>query len=201
MEKVIGITGGIASGKSSISSYIRDVLGFPVIDADIAAREAVKPGQKAYTAVAEAFGKDILLPDGQLDRPKLGAIVFGSEEKRLLLNSIVHPAVREWMASQKEAAFSEGHQTVFLDIPLLFESKLTYMTDAVILVYVDEDVQKDRLMKRNGYTEAEALARINSQMPLSDKKALADAVVDNNGALEESYRQLEEIMRSWSVLA
>lgn len=198
MRQVIGVTGGIASGKSSVSQYIKD-SGFTVIDADIAAREVVEPGEDAYEKIIDTFGIQILQKDKTIDRAKLGNIIFNDTEKRLLLNSIVHPAVRHRMFAQKDAAFERNEETVFMDIPLLFESKLTSIVDKTMLIYVDEQVQIDRLMKRNGYSKAEALARITSQMPLSEKKALADAVIDNNGHFEETKRQVKETLLVWNV--
>ncbi|MGG0410600.1 dephospho-CoA kinase [Peribacillus simplex] len=199
MGQIIGITGGIASGKSSVSLYLHE-LGFTIVDADLASRAVVEPGEEAYHQVVEAFGEDILLPDGKIDRVKLGSIIFHDQEKRLLLNGIVHPAVRNWMRLKTEAALSLGEETVFMDIPLLFESKLTFMVDKTLLIYVDEQVQLRRLMKRNGLSETEALARINSQMPLADKKALADAVIDNNGDIDETKRQVKSILSEWYVI-
>lgn len=199
MEQVIGITGGIASGKSSISQYIKD-MGFTVIDADLASRAVVEPGQEAYTEIISVFGEELLLPDQRINRTKLGAIIFHDDEKRLLLNGIVHPAVRKWMLEQKEEAFQNGQCTVFMDIPLLFESKLTYMVDKTLLIYVDADIQVERLMKRNQLSEADAMARINSQMPLAEKIALADATVDNNGPLETTKLQTRNILKEWGIV-
>lgn len=199
MGQIIGITGGIASGKSSVSLYLQE-LGFTIVDADLASRAVVEPGEEAYHQVVKAFGEDILLTDGNIDRVKLGSIIFNYQEKRLLLNGIVHPAVRNWMLLKTEAALSSGEETVFMDIPLLFESKLTYMVDKTLLIYVDEQVQLQRLMNRNGLSETEALARINSQMPLADKKALADAVIDNNGDINETKRQVKSILSEWYVI-
>ncbi|MBT2648203.1 dephospho-CoA kinase [Bacillus sp. ISL-34] len=199
MGQIIGITGGIASGKSSVSLYLQE-LGFTIVDADLASRAVVEPGEEAYHQVVKAFGEDILLTDGNIDRVKLGSIIFNDQEKRLLLNSIVHPAVRNWMRLKTEAALSSGEETVFMDIPLLFESKLTFMVDKTLLIYVDEQVQLQRLMNRNGLSETEALARINSQMPLADKKALADAVIDNNGDINETKRQVKSILSEWYVI-
>lgn len=196
---VIGITGGIASGKSTISNIIRS-LGFVVVDADIAAREVVMPGEPAYQKIIETFGEEILLENKEINRVKLGSIIFHNEEKRLILNSIVHPAVRQKMLADKDAAIERGEKTVFMDIPLLFESKLTYMVDRTILVYVDENTQLKRLIERNQLSKEDALARIQSQMPLSEKKALADAVIDNNGTIDQSKEQLLEILRQWGVL-
>ncbi|MFJ8068051.1 dephospho-CoA kinase [Peribacillus sp. NPDC096447] len=199
MGQIIGITGGIASGKSTVSLYLQE-LGFTIVDADLASRAVVEPGEEAYHQVVKAFGEDILLTDGNIDRVKLGSIIFNDQEKRLLLNSIVHPAVRNWMRLKTEAALSSGEETVFMDIPLLFESKLTFMVDKTLLIYVDEQVQLQRLMNRNGLSEKEALARINSQMPLADKKALADAVIDNNGDINETKRQVKSILSEWYVI-
>ncbi|PLT32315.1 dephospho-CoA kinase [Bacillus sp. V5-8f] len=198
MRQVIGITGGIASGKSSVSEFIKE-SGFTVIDADIAAREAVEPGEEAYAQIVESFGDEILQEDKMIDREKLGSIIFHDTEKRLLLNSIVHPAVRKRMIGQKDSAFDREEETVFMDIPLLFESKLTSMVDKTLLIYVNEHVQIERLMKRNGFTKSEALARISSQMPLSEKRNLADAIIDNNGDFEETKRQVKEILLGWGV--
>ncbi|MFJ7637522.1 dephospho-CoA kinase [Peribacillus sp. NPDC097264] len=199
MGQIIGITGGIASGKSSVSQYLRE-LGFVIVDADVASRAVVEPGEEAYLQVVKAFGEDLLLSDGRIDRAKLGSIIFHDQEKRLLLNRIVHPAVRNWMRQETEKALAAGAETVFMDIPLLFESKLTFMVERTLLVYVDESVQLERLMNRNALTETDALARIHSQMPLKDKKELADAIVDNNGDIEETKKQVVEILKKWEIL-
>ncbi|AEP01704.1 MAG: dephospho-CoA kinase [Weizmannia coagulans] len=199
MAKIIGLTGGIASGKSTVSNMLK-TKGFTIVDADIAARKVVEPGELAYEQIIEAFGEGILLQDLTLDRKKLGALIFADEALRMKLNSIVHPAVRAWMTREKDRAIENGKKTVFLDIPLLFESRLTYMVERTILVYVDEETQLKRLMTRNGLSEKEAQMRIRAQMPLSEKKALADAVLDNNGSLEETKQQLEKIVSDWQLV-
>jgi len=198
MARIIGLTGGIASGKSTVSNVLRE-KGFTIIDADIAAREVVNIGEEAYLKIVKEFGEEILQEDLTINRGKLGAIVFQQEEKRLLLNSIVHPAVRKYMNAKKEEALSAGKNTVILDIPLLFESKLTYMVEKTILVYVEEDTQLKRLMERNHFSEAEAKARISAQMPLKDKIPLADAVIDNNGLITETEKQLNRLLNSWEM--
>ncbi|MGF9963452.1 dephospho-CoA kinase [Bacillus rhizoplanae] len=199
MTVVIGLTGGIASGKSTVSQMFQ---GFhvPVIDADIIAREVVEPGKEAYNGIVAAFGKEVLGENGELDRPKLGSIVFHNEEKRLLLNGIVHPAVRKEMNAQKDMYIREKAQAVVLDIPLLFESKLTGLVDKILLVYVDSETQLTRLMERNNFTEEEAKARIASQMPLEDKITLADKVINNNGTMEETKAQLSHILKEWNII-
>ncbi|CAG9611453.1 Dephospho-CoA kinase [Bacillus rhizoplanae] len=199
MTVVIGLTGGIASGKSTVSQMFQ---GFhvPVIDADIIAREVVEPGKEAYNEIVTAFGKEVLGENGELDRPKLGSIVFHNEEKRLLLNGIVHPAVRKEMNAQKDMYIREKAQAVVLDIPLLFESKLTGLVDKILLVYVDSETQLTRLMERNNFKEEEAKARIASQMPLEDKITLADEVINNNGTMEETKAQLSRILKEWNII-
>ncbi|MCM3237230.1 dephospho-CoA kinase [Heyndrickxia oleronia] len=196
MVKIIGLTGGIASGKSTVSNLLRR-KGFAIVDADIAARKVVEIGEDAYKQIVEAFGPEILQQDQNLDRKKLGTIVFHDEEKRLMLNQIVHPAVREYMQIEKEIALKQGKETVIMDIPLLFESNLGYMVDQTILVYVEQSIQLQRLMDRNQFTEAEAMARIQSQMPLEEKIEKSDAVINNNGTIDETEQQLDEIITKW----
>jgi len=199
MHKVIGITGGIASGKSTVSNMIKK-LGFTVLDADIASRKVVEPGEEAYEKVKEAFGEHIFHEDGTLNREKLGSLIFNDNEKRLILNSIIHPAVRKWMEDQQAAAFERGEAVVFQDIPLLFEGKLHHAFDHTILVYVDAEVQLERLIKRNGFSKEEAMARINSQMLLSEKRKLSDEIIDNNGSEEATRQQLLDILKKLQIL-
>lgn len=197
MSLTVGLTGGIASGKSTVSSLLIK-KGYTVIDADIEARLAVEKGEEAYQEIVRHFGERILLDDGSIDRAELGSIIFHDETERKALNRIVHPAVRKRMTAKKEQAISRNEQLIILDIPLLFESKLQYMCDKTLLVYADEDIQLQRLMQRNQLSEKEAMARIQSQMPLKDKKALADAVIDNNGTIEETEKQLWGILKKWN---
>jgi dephospho-CoA kinase len=196
---IIGLTGGIASGKSTVARMLLE-LGIPVIDADQIAREVVEIGEEAYLQIVEKFGEEILQDDKTIDRAKLGAIVFNDEEKRKLLNSIVHPAVRQKMLEQKERYVKKGEKTIVLDIPLLFESNLTHLVDKIVVVYVDEHTQLERLMARNGFSKEEAKARIKAQMPLKEKAAKADAVINNNGTIEQTKKQLLNILKQWDVL-
>ncbi|MCM3122680.1 dephospho-CoA kinase [Mesobacillus sp. AQ2] len=198
MSLIIGLTGSIASGKSTVSAMFTE-LGITVIDADIEARLAVEPGEKAYNDIVSHFGTEVLEEDGTINRPALGSIIFNNEEKRLLLNSIVHPAVRERMAMKRQQAEAANEKAVVLDIPLLFESKLTGLVEKIIVVYVDEKTQLERLMSRNGFSEDEALSRIKSQMPLKDKVDLADEVIDNTGTIEQSRQQLKKILNKWGI--
>lgn len=199
MAITIGLTGGIASGKSTVSHMFKD-KGIVVIDADLIARKVVEVGEEAYLQIVQSFGNQILLPDKTIDRQKLGSIVFHSEEKRLLLNSIVHPAVRKQMLKEKEEHIHNGENTIIMDIPLLFESQLTALVDRTLLVYVDYETQLTRLMSRNQLSEEDAVARIKSQMPLKEKVQLADAVIDNNGTIEETKAQLHDVCRKWGII-
>lgn len=196
MSLIIGLTGGIASGKSTVTNMLKG-LNIPVIDADEEARLAVEQGESAYTAIVDHFGAEIIREDGSIDRVKLGSIIFHNEEARSVLNRIVHPVVRERMLAKKEQYKQLGNTYIVMDIPLLFESQLTAMVDKVIVVYVDDEVQLERLKIRNGYSDAEAQARIASQMPLKEKRKLADAVINNNQSLEETREQLFTILRNW----
>lgn len=199
MALVIGLTGGIASGKSTVAEMIK-AKGYTVIDADVEARLAVEVNEPAYNEIVASFGEEILQVDGTIDRGKLGAIIFHDQEKRLKLNQIVHPDVRRRMNEKKEAALQNGEALIVLDIPLLFESKLTNMVEKILLVYVDEATQLARLMHRNDLTKEDALVRINSQMPLKEKRVLADEVINNNGTIAETKEQLEAILTKWHVL-
>ncbi|MEJ3732473.1 dephospho-CoA kinase [Bacillus velezensis] len=197
MSLVIGLTGGIASGKSTVARMLIDKK-ITVIDADVIAKQAVEKGMPAYGQIVEAFRKDILLENGDIDRKKLGSIVFTDEQKRLKLNQIVHPAVRAEMLKQRDEAVARKEQFVVLDIPLLYESGLDYLVGKVLVVTVPADIQLKRLMERNSLTEEEAMSRITSQMPLADKTKKADAVIDNSGSLEYTKHQLEEVLSGWA---
>lgn len=199
VTKVIGITGGIASGKSTVVTMLKE-MNFPIIDADVIAREVVEVGEEAYGKIVEHFGPNILLENQTINRAKLGEIVFNNEKERLALNAIVHPAVRKRMNEKKEKWIAAGERAIFLDIPLLFESKLTHMVEKVLLIYVDEETQVKRLVERNNFTQEQARSRIASQMPLKEKKTLSDAIIDNNGSVENTQNQLLEILRNWDII-
>ncbi|MCL6616945.1 MAG: dephospho-CoA kinase, partial [Anoxybacillus ayderensis] len=151
----IGLTGGIASGKSTVAAMFRD-LHIPVIDADEIAHRVTAINGEAYKPIVEAFGRDILDANGAIDRRKLGTIVFDDEQKRKQLNAIVHPLVRKHMLQQKEQYAKQKEKAVVLDIPLLFESKLEHLVDRILVVYVDEQTQLHRLCERNGFSVEEA---------------------------------------------
>lgn len=193
---IIGLTGGIATGKSTASHFLSK-QGIPVIDADIIAREVVMPGKEAYEKIVAFFGTDILHSDNTIDRKKLGEIIFNDAEKRSRLNEIVHPAVRLEMKDQANSYLDAGRNPVIMDIPLLFESKLTHMVDETWLIYADPNIQLERLMKRDGFTEQQAISRIGSQLPIDEKKKLADVVIMNNGTKEELEDKLINLVQKW----
>lgn len=197
MSVIIGLTGSIGTGKSTISKMFTD-RGIPVVDADLIAREVVEPGAAAYAGIVEIFGEEILLPDGKLDRKALGSIVFADEAKRVQLNKIVHPAIRAEMVQQRDEYLATNHAYVVMDIPLLFESKLTDYVDKILVVYVDADVQLERITKRDNSSVAEAKQRIASQIPVAEKVKQADAVIDNNGTMAQAEKQLTDILSTWS---
>ncbi|WEG14908.1 dephospho-CoA kinase [Pullulanibacillus sp. KACC 23026] len=173
-------------------------LGIPVIDADIASRKVVEPGMPALDEIVQAFG-DVLQREGQLDRKKLGFIIFQDESKRKQLNAIVHPRVREWMQAQLAIYEKKAVPAVVLDIPLLIESQLTDWCDKVLLVYVSAQTQLQRLMARDHLKEEDARLRIQAQMPLEDKRAYAERIINNEGSILETREQLLHILQEWHV--
>lgn len=193
---VAGLTGGIASGKSSVASMFGE-LGAAVISADEIAREIVEPGMPASQDIRTSFGDDVFLPDGTLDRQRLGAIVFRDEAKRRLLERITHPRIRETMRRRIDEAAAAG-LPVIAEIPLLFESEASMaLVDVVIVVYVSPDVQLSRLMARDGLSEADARARMDAQLPMAEKVMRADYVIDNVGDPERTRQQ---VVRIWQEL-
>lgn len=168
-------------------------LGATVIDADQLAREVVEPGQPAFAAIRERFGEQILLPDGGLDRKKLGAVVFEDEAARRDLNAIVHPEVAALAARRMQEAAEAGAELVLYDVPLLYENGLDRMLPTVIVVRVSPQVQRARIRARDGLSDVEIEQRIAAQMPLTEKVARADHVIDNDGTLEATRRQVEAL--------
>lgn len=198
MTLIIGLTGSIGTGKSTVSHMFKEE-GIPVVDADVIAREVVEPDREAYRGIIDAFGSEVIHADGRLNRKALGAIVFSDDAKRRQLNAIIHPAIRAEMLRQRDALVATGVRFVVLDIPLLFESKLRGFVEKVIVVAVDPAIQLGRLMTRDGSTADEANLRIKAQIPIDEKAKLADAVIDNNGSLENTRSQLDEILSGWAT--
>lgn len=193
---VAGLTGGIACGKSTVARMFAE-LGAAVVSADEISREIVAPGMPAWEEIRAEFGDAVLRPDGTLDRKRLGTIVFSDPAKRRRLEAITHPRIRQVMAERIAAAAAAGGP-VIAEIPLLFESEASRsLVDVVIVVYADPETQLARLMGRDQLTREQALARIEAQMPLSEKVKRADFVIDNGGDLE---RTREQVARIWSEL-
>lgn len=186
----MGLTGGIATGKSSVSAFLAS-KGALIIDADVIAREVMLPGHPVLAATVQRFGQAILHEDGTLDRKKLGSIVFGNPEERKALEAITHPAIRQEMRERAAAYRMEyPDKLVVSDIPLLYESGLENGFDEVMVIYVPRSVQKERLMIRDGLTSEQADARLGAQMDIELKKQRADIVIDNSGSWPETEKQL-----------
>lgn len=192
MPKVIGLTGGIATGKSTVAELL-EIHGFKIVDADTASRQAVEKGSPGLNQVKEKFGDEAIDEDGNMNRAYVGDIVFNQPEKRLELNEIVHPIVREIMESEKQQHLDAGHD-VILDIPLLFENDLQDTVDEVWLVYTSESIQIDRLMERNDLSMEDAKARVYSQMSIDKKRRMADHVIDNRDSKLELKQNLERLL-------
>ena len=197
--RILGLTGGIGSGKSMVAQMFAQ-LGAVVIDADQLAREVVEPGQPALEEITATFGREMLLPDGRLNRAKLAGIIFADSAARAKLNAITHPRIRERMDAEV-AARRSGPGVLILDIPLLYENDRASAVEKVIVVWVDPETQLRRLNERDGLTIEAARQRIAAQMPLDAKRARADLVIDNNHGRENTRRQVEAIYRRYAAAA
>ncbi|MCX2186761.1 dephospho-CoA kinase [Limosilactobacillus pontis] len=193
MTKIIGLTGGIASGKSTVSALLRQA-GIPVIDADQVARQVQRPGSVALDKLAAAFGPAIIAPDGSLNRQQLGQRVFDDPAARQELDRIVQALIKDTIWQAVDNLRRQGVANVVLDVPLLFEAGYDTDCDLVVVVRVSPATELRRLMARNGYSRAAAQARIAAQLPLSVKVAKADVVIDNDGSLEETRRQVAQLV-------
>eukprot|EP00058_Branchiostoma_floridae_P001550 XP_002587038.1 hypothetical protein BRAFLDRAFT_281037 [Branchiostoma floridae] len=188
---LVGLTGSIATGKSTVSSMFKE-LGVPVVDADQIAKDVVEPGMPAYKKIVAHFGGEILQEDGQLNRERLGEIIFSDEQERKVLNSLTHPAIHREMVWQVIKLFCQGHKYTILDVPLLFETgrKLQTYLYTTVVVSCDEETQLDRLMARNNYNKDKAVKRVQAQMPLKKKIELANHIIENSGELEFTKEQV-----------
>ncbi|AAR33844.1 dephospho-CoA kinase [Geobacter sulfurreducens] len=189
---IIGLTGGIASGKSTVSRIL-ERLGAVVIDADQLAREAVMPGTSAHRSIVAAFGEGILLPDGAIDRKALGSIIFADSSARKRLEAITHPAIRDLAELRLAELRRSGVPVAVYMAALLIEAGATDRVDEVWVVYVDRETQVRRVMARDGLSRSEAEQRLAAQMPMEEKAARGQVVIDNNGTPEELERRIEEI--------
>lgn len=186
----VGLTGGVASGKSTVAQMFAE-LGAVVIDADLLAREVVQRGTPGLAAVVEAFGPEVLTPEGELDRPRMGEIVFNDAEKRKVLESIVHPLVFARYAELEASALADG--IVVHDIPLLVESGRASDFDAVVVVDVPTETQVQRMLRDRGWTEDDARSRIAAQATREQRRAVATHVIDNTGTLEDLRQRVAEV--------
>jgi dephospho-CoA kinase len=193
--KLVGLTGGVGSGKSTVADMFRE-LGAEVVDADDASHAVYEPGTPGFAAVVREFGDDFVT-DGRIDRQRLGALVFGDADARRRLNAIVHPLVRDWMAARTAEAAQRGANVVVQVVPLLFENGLERLFTTIVLVYVPEELQLERLVKGRGLQPERARAMIAAQMPIEEKRAQAHHVIDNSGSIEKTRAQADQL---WAQL-
>ncbi|MBD2131360.1 dephospho-CoA kinase [Sphaerospermopsis sp. FACHB-1094] len=192
-KRLIGLTGGIATGKSTVANYLATAYNLPILDADVYARNAVSVGSPILSQIAQRYGKsEILLADGNLNRAKLGEIIFHQPEERIWVENVIHPYVRNWFL---KTINESSATTLVLVIPLLFEAGLENLVSEIWVVSCSEAQQKQRLIQRNNLTNEQAAARINSQLPLSEKIARADFVLDNSSTLESLLQQIDKVMK------
>jgi dephospho-CoA kinase len=194
---VLGLTGGIATGKSTVSAMFQQ-RGAVVIDADQVARQVVEPGEEGLARIVRQFGTQVMQPDRRLDRAALGRIIFNDAAARQKLNQLLHPLIRQAMQQQTHFVLEKNAQTIVLwDTPLLIEGNLLPFVEKVIVVYVPASMQLARLMKRDAFSVAEAQNRISAQLPIEEKKRVADWVIDNSGTLAQTERQVDQL---WNYL-
>lgn len=187
--RVIGLTGGIACGKSNVSRALAD-LGAVVIDGDLLSRELTVPNGPALPAIREAFGDGVFHPDGTLNRGALGAVIFGDDQARARLDDIMQPMILQLIHQRMEEARQKGTAVCVLDMPLLYEVGLEALCDTVWCVYIPEEIQIARLMARDSFSREEALARLRSQMPAAEKARRANVVIDTSGSISYTNSKL-----------
>ena len=190
--RVIGLTGGIACGKSNVSETLRD-LGAVIIDGDVLSRELTAPGGEALPDIRARFGDGVFHEDGTLNRRGLGAVIFGNDEARLALDHIMQPLLWALIRRRMEEARAAGSAVCVLDMPLLYEAGLDALCDTVWCVYIPEETQIERLMARDGFTRQEALSRLRSQMPAKEKAEKAQVVIDTSGSISYTKAMLPEL--------
>jgi dephospho-CoA kinase len=194
---VIGLTGGIATGKSTVAGLFKR-CGATILDADQLARQVVERGKPAWREIVKRYGRDILAPNGTIDRPALGALVFHNRRALRLLERIIHPRVaREQRRLTRQVAERDPDAIVIYEVPLLFEAGVDTRVDAVIVVTADRETQIARLRQRNGLTRRQALRRIHNQMPLARKARLADVVLDGTRPISELRKDVRRLMRTF----
>lgn len=196
MKRIIGLTGGIATGKTTVANYLASAYNLPILDADIYARDAVSVGSPILDAIAQRYGEQILLADGSLNRQKLGEIIFESQDERNKIEKLIHPYVGDRF---QEAIAQSSSQTLVLVIPLLFEAKMTHLVTEIWVVYCSQSQQLQRLIQRNHLSPEQAKARINSQLSLAEKASRADVVLDNSYTLETLLKQVDVALKIKSI--
>ena len=196
MGKIIGITGGIASGKSTVTNFLRQ-KGFQVVDADQLVHQLQKPGERLYQVLVQHFGQEIILENGELNRPLLASLIFSNPEEQEWSKRIQGKIIREELARLRDQ-LAHTEEIFFMDIPLLFEQDYVSWFDETWLVYVDRDVQVERLMKRDQLSKDEAESRLGAQWPLEKKKDLASQILDNNGNQDQLLTQVFSLLEGGS---
>lgn len=193
MVCVLGLTGSIATGKSTVARlFVREKI--PIVDADLIARQVLEPGQRAFKNVVQAFGRDILRSDQSINRGELAALIFNNQQKRDQLNQIVHPVIIDQLIAERDRLIKAGHPLIVLDIPLLYELDLVKLVDEIVVVYTTVENQLTRLMARDQLTETEAKQRIDAQISIEDKKQRADYIIDNNKTKQITEDQFQQLL-------
>ncbi|MEA5505457.1 dephospho-CoA kinase [Halotia wernerae UHCC 0503] len=196
MKRIIGLTGGIATGKTTVANYLASAYNLPILDADIYARDAVTIGSPILSAIAQRYGEQILLPDGSLNRQKLGEVIFQLQDERNWVEDLIHPYVGDRF---QDAIAQSSSQTLVLVIPLLFEAKMTHLVTEIWVVSCSESQQLQRLIQRNYLSQEQAKARINSQLSIEEKAFRADVVLDNSSTLETLLKQVDVALKLKSI--
>ena len=190
MKRIIGVTGGIASGKSYVCNVLKE-LGYPVVDSDEISKELSVKGMPVYQAIVETFGEEYLTEDGNIDRKKLGLLIFNNSAAKMVLDRATHPLIVEEI---KQRISNIQESLIFLDIPLLFEAKLQYLCDKIVCVYLERTVQIERLMNRDNIDYNYALSKIKSQMSLEEKKRLSDYVISTEDGFEKTRERIIQLI-------
>jgi len=195
MTLIVGLTGGIVGGKSTVASMFRD-LGAKIIDADKLGHSVIFPNKPAWKKIVKIFGKDILQNDLTINREKLGKIVFTNQTFLKKLNEVTHPEITKMIKKEIDSATNNQEKVLIIDAALIYEAKIDRLMDKIIVVYIDKDEQIKRLIKRNNFSRDEALQRVRSQIPMKEKAKMADYVIDNSNSLSKTREQVEKIWQS-----
>ena len=195
MTLIVGLTGGIVGGKSTVASMFKN-LGAKIIDADKLGHSVILPNKPAWKKIVKIFGKDILQNDLTINREKLGKIVFTNQTFLKKLNEVTHPEITKMIKKEIDSATNNQEKVLIIDAALIYEAKIDRLMDKIIVVYIDKDEQIKRLIKRNNFSRDEALQRVRSQIPMEEKAKMADYVIDNSNSLSKTREQVEKIWQS-----